>query len=137
MKRRCRDCQPWDRIRIPVLGVWSDEDPFLLEPQMTLSAAVVEAPWRYERISGAGHWMMLDQPEALNRLLIEFLTSISLACWQHVRLTWSFRPAGPENGLHKDTNCAVGAHLAAFDGPGTVVLYFQCGFCASAETDTW
>ena len=63
----------WDRIRIPVLGVWSDEDPFLLEPQMTLSAGVVEAPWRYERISGAGHWMMLDQPEELNRLLIEFL----------------------------------------------------------------
>lgn len=63
----------WDRIRIPVLGVWSDADPFLLEPQMVLSAEVVEAPWRYERISGAGHWMMLDQPEALNRLLIDFL----------------------------------------------------------------
>jgi pimeloyl-ACP methyl ester carboxylesterase len=63
----------WDRIRTPVLGVWSDEDPFLLEPQMALSAGVVEAPWRYERISGAGHWMMLDQPEELNRLLIDFL----------------------------------------------------------------
>jgi pimeloyl-ACP methyl ester carboxylesterase len=63
----------WDRIRMPVLGVWSDEDPFLLEPQMTLSAAVVDAPWRYERISGAGHWMMLDQPDELNQLLIDFL----------------------------------------------------------------
>lgn len=63
----------WDRIRVPVLGVWSDEDPFLLEPQMMLSAGVVEAPWRYERISGAGHWMMLDQPDELNRLLIDFL----------------------------------------------------------------
>ena len=63
----------WDRIRTPVLGVWSDEDPFLLEPQMALSAGVVEAPWRYERISGAGHWMMLDKPEELNRLLIDFL----------------------------------------------------------------
>ncbi len=63
----------WDRIRVPVLGVWSDEDPFLLEPQMALSARVVDAPWRYQRISGAGHWMMLDQPEALNRLLIDFL----------------------------------------------------------------
>jgi pimeloyl-ACP methyl ester carboxylesterase len=63
----------WDRIRIPVMGVWSDADPFLLEPQMTLSGAVVDAPWRYERIGGAGHWMMLDQPEALNRLLIDFL----------------------------------------------------------------
>jgi pimeloyl-ACP methyl ester carboxylesterase len=63
----------WDRIRTPVLGVWSDEDPFLLEPQMALSAGVVEAPWRYERIIGAGHWMMLDQSEELNRLLIDFL----------------------------------------------------------------
>jgi pimeloyl-ACP methyl ester carboxylesterase len=40
---------------------------------MTLSAGVVEAPWRYERISGAGHWMMLDKPEELNRLLVDFL----------------------------------------------------------------
>jgi pimeloyl-ACP methyl ester carboxylesterase len=63
----------WDRIRVPAMGVWSDLDPFLLEPQMALSAGVVDAPWRYERISGAGHWMMLDKPDALNRLLIEFL----------------------------------------------------------------
>jgi len=63
----------WERIRTPALGVWSDQDPFLLEPQMTLSVDRVEAPWRYERISGAGHWMMLDKPEELNRLLIDFL----------------------------------------------------------------
>jgi pimeloyl-ACP methyl ester carboxylesterase len=63
----------WERIRTPVLGIWSDEDPFLLEPQMLLSAGLVEAPWRYERIGGAGHWMMLDKPEQLNRLLLEFL----------------------------------------------------------------
>lgn len=65
----------WERIRNPVLGVWSDGDPFLLEPQMALSSGVVEAPWRYERISGAGHWMMLDKPEELNRLLIDFLSA--------------------------------------------------------------
>lgn len=65
----------WDRIRNPVLGVWSDGDPFLLAPQMALSAEVVEAPWRYERIIGAGHWMMLDKPEELNRLLIDFLST--------------------------------------------------------------
>jgi pimeloyl-ACP methyl ester carboxylesterase len=64
---------PWDRIRIPVLGVWSDQDPFLLEPQMALSGGVVHPPWRYEKIIGAGHWMMLDQPERLNRLLLDFL----------------------------------------------------------------
>jgi pimeloyl-ACP methyl ester carboxylesterase len=64
---------PWERIRHPVLGVWSDRDPFLLEPQMAQSASTVEGPWRYERIADAGHWMMLDKPEELNRLLIDFL----------------------------------------------------------------
>jgi pimeloyl-ACP methyl ester carboxylesterase len=66
---------PWNPIRAPVLAVWSDGDPFLLEPQMVLSAGYVEGPWRYERLTGAGHWLMLDQPEALNRLLIDFLTA--------------------------------------------------------------
>jgi len=56
-----------------MLGVWSDGDLFLLEPQMALSAGVLDAPWRYERISSAGHWMMLDKPDDLNRLLIDFL----------------------------------------------------------------
>jgi len=33
----------------------------------------VTGPWRYEKIEGAGHWMMLEKPAALNRLLLEFL----------------------------------------------------------------
>lgn len=63
----------WGRLQSPVLGVWSEGDPFLLEPQMALSAGAVDATWRYERIPGAGHWRMLDKPEALNRLLVDFL----------------------------------------------------------------
>jgi len=63
----------WDRVRIPVLGIWSVGDPFLLEPQMAESSAVMEAPWRYERIAEAGHWLMLDQPDEVNRLLVDFL----------------------------------------------------------------
>ena len=63
----------WGRLQSPVLGVWSAGDPFLLEPQMALSAGAVDAVWRYERIAGAGHWMMLDKPDALNRLLVDFL----------------------------------------------------------------
>ena len=38
------------------------------------SAAYVSGPWRYERIDGAGHWMQLDAPDALNELLVEFLS---------------------------------------------------------------
>jgi pimeloyl-ACP methyl ester carboxylesterase len=45
----------------------------LLEHQMTGSAALVEGLWRYERIEGAGHWLQLEAPDELNRLLLDFL----------------------------------------------------------------
>jgi pimeloyl-ACP methyl ester carboxylesterase len=63
----------WTKVKCPTLGVWGDGDPFLLEPQIAESAAAVDAPWQYERMSGAGHWLMLDQPDTLNQLLLEFL----------------------------------------------------------------
>ncbi|HKP29025.1 MAG TPA: alpha/beta hydrolase [Gemmatimonadales bacterium] len=63
----------WEKVRCPTLGIWGENDPFLLEPQIEGSGPFVDAPWRYERITEAGHWLMLDQPEMLNRLLLEFL----------------------------------------------------------------
>ena len=36
-------------------------------------ASTSTAPWRYERIEGASHWMQLDAPERVNELLLEFL----------------------------------------------------------------
>lgn len=33
----------------------------------------VTGPWRYERVEGAGHWMMLEKPAAINELLLDFL----------------------------------------------------------------
>lgn len=59
---------------IDVLGVWSDGDPFLVEEQMRASGDHVAGSWRYERLTGAGHWMQRDAPEVVNRLLIEHLT---------------------------------------------------------------
>jgi pimeloyl-ACP methyl ester carboxylesterase len=41
---------------------------------MIRSGDYVKAPWRYERIEDATHWMQLDQPEMINRLLINFLS---------------------------------------------------------------
>jgi pimeloyl-ACP methyl ester carboxylesterase len=62
-------------VSCPVLGVWSSGDTALTEAQMTGSAAYIDGPWRYERIEAAGHWLQLDQPEALNALLLDFLGS--------------------------------------------------------------
>lgn len=60
-------------VTCSVLGVWSDGDHYLTEGHMTGSTEKVDGPWRYERITGASHWLMLDKPGELNELLIEFL----------------------------------------------------------------
>ncbi|MFJ9580347.1 alpha/beta fold hydrolase [Streptomyces sp. NPDC101191] len=58
---------------VPVMGVWSADDRFLTERQMTAMAARVPGRWRYERVEDAGHWLQLDQPERVNDLLLSFL----------------------------------------------------------------
>ena len=60
-------------VSCPTLGIWSDGDHYCLEPQMVGSADKVNAPWRYERIEGASHWIPLEAPTRLNELLIDFL----------------------------------------------------------------
>lgn len=60
-------------VTIPVLGIWSDGDAYLLESRMTGTKDVVKGPFRYEKISGASHWMQIDKPAELNRLLLGFL----------------------------------------------------------------
>jgi pimeloyl-ACP methyl ester carboxylesterase len=60
-------------VTCPVTGVWSSNDIALTEAQMIGSEQYVDGPWRYERIEGAGHWMQLDAPDELNRILLQFL----------------------------------------------------------------
>jgi pimeloyl-ACP methyl ester carboxylesterase len=62
----------WGPCTVPTLGIWSDKDHFLAEDQMRDSARRVQAPWRYERIEGAGHWLPLEQPETVARLAVEW-----------------------------------------------------------------
>ena len=60
-------------IQAPTMGVWSSRDLALTEKQMTNSAANVAGRWRYERLDGPGHWLQLEVPDQVNRLLIDFL----------------------------------------------------------------
>ncbi len=57
-------------VRIPTIGVWSSREKYLVEAQMVNSARYVDAPWRYERIENAGHWLQLDAPDRLAALLL-------------------------------------------------------------------
>lgn len=69
--------EDFPNVKVPVFGIWSSGDIFLSRGQMLKSAAYVDAPWRYERIDGASHWIPLDVPDYLNRLLLEHLESVS------------------------------------------------------------
>lgn len=62
-------------VDVPTMGVWSTGDDYLTEVQMVSSAAHVNATWRYERVTGASHWLMLDRPDAVNALILDFLAS--------------------------------------------------------------
>ena len=60
-------------VQAPTMGVWSSKDFALTEAQMVNSEQYVAGTWRYERIEGVAHWMQLEAPEEVNRLLLDFL----------------------------------------------------------------
>jgi pimeloyl-ACP methyl ester carboxylesterase len=61
-------------VQAPTLGIFGVGDDYLTESAMLASAPMVTGPWRYERFDDAGHWLMLDEPDRFNSLLIEFLS---------------------------------------------------------------
>jgi pimeloyl-ACP methyl ester carboxylesterase len=61
-------------VQAPTLGVWSSGDVYLTEGQMTGSEKHVSGSFRYERLDGAGHFLPLEVPDEVNRLLLDFLS---------------------------------------------------------------
>jgi len=61
-------------VACPTMGIWSTQDFACGEQQMIDSADFVNAPWRYERVDRASHWIPVDAPRRLNALLVEFLS---------------------------------------------------------------
>jgi len=59
------------RVKVPVVGIWSDGDVFLTEGQMRASERYCDAGFRYVRIDGANHWLQLTAAEKLNPLLLQ------------------------------------------------------------------
>lgn len=60
-------------VQVPVVGVWSTGDRFLVEEQMLDSERYCMAGWKYERLEGCNHWLQLDAPEQVNALLLKHL----------------------------------------------------------------
>lgn len=60
-------------VQAPTLGIFSTGDAYLTERDMLASEQHVTGGWRYERLEGIGHWIPLEAPDELNRLLLDFL----------------------------------------------------------------
>jgi pimeloyl-ACP methyl ester carboxylesterase len=69
------DPRPLPPVAAPTLGLWSTGERYLTEAAMIRSGEHVTGRWRYERIEGASHWLQLDAPDRVNRLLLEHLRS--------------------------------------------------------------
>lgn len=65
-------------IRVPALFVAGVEDPVPGMARAGVLDRMAEAvpDLRIERVPGAGHWVQQEQPDAVNRLLVEFLVRL-------------------------------------------------------------
>jgi epoxide hydrolase 4 len=60
------------RVTVPALVVWGAEDQYVL-PYLAERSAELCDDARLEILPGATHWLHHEEPEAVNRLLLEFL----------------------------------------------------------------
>jgi pimeloyl-ACP methyl ester carboxylesterase len=89
-------------VQVPTVGIWSTDDHYLDGERMERSGAYVQAPWRYEVIEGASHWIPVDAPDRLNALLL---------VWLHGPATGGYRPSVTPShlGAHDEGLCTAAA----------------------------
>ncbi|MBK9520063.1 MAG: alpha/beta hydrolase [Rhodocyclaceae bacterium] len=58
--------------KVPTLGLWSTGDAYLWEAQVKDSAKLMSAPWRYQRIADASHWIMMDRAKQVNAAILDW-----------------------------------------------------------------
>jgi pimeloyl-ACP methyl ester carboxylesterase len=71
--RRPPDVASWPRVQAPTLLIWGDRDIALRPELADRTETLVDGPFRLHRIPEAGHFAHQEQPDLVNRLLLEFL----------------------------------------------------------------
>lgn len=63
----------YGNCKVPTMGLWATGDAYLAdESWMTRTAQRMDAEWRYERIEGGSHWMMMDAAETVTNLMLDW-----------------------------------------------------------------
>lgn len=66
-------------VTVPTLGLWGAQDELMWRPQIAESERFMDAEWRFEQVEAAGHWLMLDQPDRVTRLLLDWIARHALS----------------------------------------------------------
>ena len=64
-----------DKITVPTMYVWSDEDKALLEKGGRDTPRYVSSEYRFEVLRGTSHWMPDECPDAVADLLLDWFSS--------------------------------------------------------------
>lgn len=61
-------------VEVSTMIVWGLADAYMGRVLLELTAERVGGPLRIEELEGVGHWVQQEAPEAVNALLVDFLT---------------------------------------------------------------
>ena len=64
-------------VRVPTLYLWGDADATVGRAAADATAGCVDAPYRFEVIPGAGHFLTDQAPEAVTRALLAHLSTVA------------------------------------------------------------
>lgn len=71
-----REDAEWaDRVGVPTLYVWGDQDPALGREAAEATATWVDGPYRFEALAGVGHWVAETAADRFDPLLLEHLAA--------------------------------------------------------------
>jgi pimeloyl-ACP methyl ester carboxylesterase len=61
-------------VTAPTVLIWGDQDPALGRLQAEKTAEHMTHEYRLEVLEGAGHWLQLERPDEVGRILVDVIT---------------------------------------------------------------
>ena len=67
---------PTPQVAVPTLYLWGDDDPYLTRYAAEATARYVTAPYRFEALAGASHWLPTAEAGRITPLITDHLASV-------------------------------------------------------------
>jgi len=61
--------------KVPTLFIWGDQDQFCKPAGANACGRYVDAPYQFEAVAGASHWLPEEQPDLVSKRLLQHFTA--------------------------------------------------------------